>query len=105
MTNEQLVEQIAETIACNGPTGLQYPWHTEAACAILPIILAAREEGARAMRDHMQEAFEEMLFMQFWRVDGMNTEQARIHAKAQAEMRMRSIDPAKIAGGSDAESD
>lgn len=39
--SEELIEALAATIACNSPSGLQYPWHRKAAQAILSELSAA----------------------------------------------------------------
>jgi vacuolar-type H+-ATPase subunit E/Vma4 len=42
----------------------------------------ARIEALTAENERMREALEEWVFRYAWKAEGMNTEQARIHAKA-----------------------
>ena len=56
-----------------------------AIAAMQPHIAAEREDAARRALEWMRPQVEEMLFLKYWRQDGMNTEQARIHAKARTD--------------------
>lgn len=40
------VEEVAADIACNSPSGLQYPWHTAAALQVLAS-MGAKTDGTR----------------------------------------------------------
>ena len=55
-----LIDRVAATIACNNPTGLQYPWHTEAAAAILRDHVEAKLAEVRAVVDRQAQALEQI---------------------------------------------
>lgn len=101
MTNEQIVEQIARAIGdAPYPPQLHVMGRAhkmDMARAILPIILAAREEGARAMQMESAKC-------------AQTTHTMTIHGRKcncvtcelnETEADILALDPAKIAGGSD----
>ncbi|HET8869157.1 MAG TPA: hypothetical protein VFM48_01815 [Aquabacterium sp.] len=65
MTNEQLVEQIARVLDACDPDKVNHELCLKQARAILPFILAAREEGARAMQEAAMQKLIERLETQY----------------------------------------